>query len=50
MLGIVLISINIRGYVFTGVDLLVWAHEHNYERLFPIYNQKVIEIYHHTVH
>ena len=24
-----------------GVDLAVWAHEHTYERLFPVYNYTV---------
>ena len=21
-----------------GVDFMIWAHEHNYQRIFPIYN------------
>jgi len=24
-----------------GVDLMLWAHEHSYERLFPVYNRTV---------
>ena len=25
-----------------GVDLAVWAHEHSYERLLPLYNRKIM--------
>lgn len=24
-----------------GVDLTIWAHEHSYERMFPLYNRQV---------
>ena len=27
----------------SGVDLQLWAHEHSYERLWPIYNYQVRE-------
>lgn len=27
----------------SGVDLELWAHEHSYERLWPIYNYQVRE-------
>ena len=26
---------------FSGVDLMIWAHEHSYERLYPVYNRTV---------
>ena len=26
---------------FSGVDLMIWAHEHSYERLYPVYNRRV---------
>ncbi|XP_054264808.1 acid phosphatase type 7-like [Macrosteles quadrilineatus] len=28
-------------FVKYGVDLEIWAHEHSYERLWPVYNHKV---------
>ncbi len=24
-----------------GVDMMIWAHEHSYERMWPVYNRTV---------
>jgi hypothetical protein len=28
-------------FMKNGVDLAIWAHEHSYERMFPLYNHRV---------
>jgi hypothetical protein len=32
---------NVLKWLLDAVDLVVWAHEHSYERLLPIYNRTV---------